>query len=507
MKAVRGNVSNPTSLVAPILGLNTRDGLGDMDPRFAIQLDNFFPQNGSVDVRNGHSAFATGMSSDVNSLIPWNGPAGDELFAGNGTNIFDVTASGAVGAAVVAGQTSDKYQYQNITTTGGAYVFVVNGEDDALAYDGTTWTNPVLTGITSDDIVNVFLHKNRLWLAINDSIDAYYLGTSAIAGAATKFPLGAVFRLGGYLQTMISLSTDSGSGLDDFMVFISSNGEMAVYEGTDPAAAATWALVGVYRIGKPIGRRCAFSYGGDGVIVTEDGVQSISKMIDVGRIGAEAVALTAVINPTFNMDARNYSSNFGWQGVLYPRGKWLLINVPQSEGATQYQYVMNTTTSAWCKFLDMNANCWCVSGDNIFFGGNDGTVYQADIGYQDDEDDINSYMGMAYNYFAIRGRNKHFKMIRPLIQTNGQISYNVGMNVDYTNVTINYPSGTSGMFSGWVWGDNWSQLWGGLSSVSRTWRGLNKIGFAGSIQLSTVVNNSSLSVVSFDVVYEAGGVL
>jgi len=134
----------------------------------------------------------------------------------------------------------------------------------------------------------------------------------------------------------------------------------------------------------------------------------------------------------------------------------------------------------------------------------------ADTGYNDDGEDINAYMGMAYSYFNSPGLNKHFKMVRPLIQTNGIVYYNVGINVDYDNSSILPNSSSAGMFTGWVWGDGipWGQIiWGGLSRVLRTWRGLARIGTAGSIQLSGTINGASLQVVSFDIVYERGGVL
>lgn len=505
--AVRAAVSSPTSLVAPVFGLNTRDGLGDMDPRYAVQMDNFFPQNGSVDIRGGQLEHADGMTNEVNSLIPWNGPTTTKFFAGNGANIFDVTASGAVGAAVVTGQTSDKYQYQNITTTGGSFVFLVNGEDAPYTYDGTVWANPAITGITPADVVNVFLFKNRLWLVLNDSIDAYYLPTSAIAGAATKFPLGAVFREGGYLQTMIALSKDSGAGADDYMAFISSEGEVAVYQGTDPASSTTWALVGVYRIGKPIGRRSAFKFGGDGVVITQDGVLSLTKMTDLDRAGAAAASLTDVINPTFNSDARSYGSNFGWQGMIYPKGKWLFVNVPQTEGDVQYQYVMNTITSAWCKFTGFDANCWAIFGDSLYYGTNDGRVMIVDTNFTDEGNNITGSIAQAFSYFGARGRIKHFKMIRPLIRSSGTINYSVSMDVDYATATAPM-LGPGGLTSGWIWGEDWGSLiWGGSSNTIRPWKGLNKIGTAASIIFSGVVRGASLSLVSYDIVYETGGVL
>jgi hypothetical protein len=43
---------------------------------------------------------------------------------------------------------------------------------------------------------------------------------------------------------------------DDYAAFITSEGQVAVYSGADPASSTTWSLVGVFDIGAPIGRRC-----------------------------------------------------------------------------------------------------------------------------------------------------------------------------------------------------------------------------------------------------------
>lgn len=505
LQATRKAVALSVSLSSPVLGLNNRDGVGEMDPRFAIELDNFIAQNGSCDVRGGTVQHATGMSGVIDSLLVWNGPATNKMFAANGGKIYNTTVSGAVGAADLSGMTNNRWQYQNITTTGGNFMFMVNGADAPRYYDGTTWTTPAITGITAANAANVYLHANRLWLALNNDINAYYMPTSAVAGAATKFPLGAVFREGGYLQTMVSISRDSGAGMDDYIAFISSNGEVAIYQGTDPSSVTTWGLVGLYKIGKPIGRRCAFKYAADGVVITEDGVTSLSKIMAVDRYGQ--VALTDVINQKFNQDAKTYGTFFGWQGFIYPRGKWLVVNIPLAEGETQRQYIMNTVTGAWSTFSNMNANCWAIMGDDIYYGGNDGRVMRANTGYSDDGSNINFSLKTSYQYYGIKGVKKFFRMIQPLFLTSGVIGYGLGINTDFNETTP--PIYTTGsLSSGWTWGDAWGNIfWGGGSFVQRAWRGLSKSGSLASVVFNGATKGSSVSVFSFDIVFERGSVL
>ena len=94
--------SKSKSIPPPYEGWDTRTPLAAMKVERAIILDNWFPSTDKVTVRKGFSSYATGMSSAIESLIEYTPLTGThELFAANNGAIYDVTASGAVGAAVV----------------------------------------------------------------------------------------------------------------------------------------------------------------------------------------------------------------------------------------------------------------------------------------------------------------------------------------------------------------------------------------------------------------------
>ena len=116
---------------------------------------------------------------------------------------------------------------------------------------------------TDEDIIHVNVYKKRIWGVLKDSLDACFLDSDAVAGAATKFPLGSVFQRGGYLVAMATWTLDSGEGPDDYAVFISSKGEVAVYGGIDPTDATDFTLKGIFFTAPPIGRRCFCKLGAD----------------------------------------------------------------------------------------------------------------------------------------------------------------------------------------------------------------------------------------------------
>src|SRR3546814_7978346 len=72
------------------------------------------------------------------------------------------------------------------------------------------------------------------------------------------------------VQTCALPICSSDSGLSEQNIFVSTEGEVAVYQGSDPGEAATWSKVGVYRIGKPLGARAHFRGGGDIAIATSE---------------------------------------------------------------------------------------------------------------------------------------------------------------------------------------------------------------------------------------------
>ena len=138
---------------APIGGWNARDQISDMVENEAITLENYFPSTSSVKLRKGYESYATGLGSNVESLMEYESGTASELFAAAGANIYDVSSSGAVGAAVVSSLTSAQFQHVMFTAGGGDYLVACNGADSVRNYNGTTWSTPSITGVTSANLI------------------------------------------------------------------------------------------------------------------------------------------------------------------------------------------------------------------------------------------------------------------------------------------------------------------------------------------------------------------
>jgi hypothetical protein len=89
-------------------------------------------------------------------------------------------------------------------------------------------------------------------------------------------------------------------------VAITSEGEAVLYSGNDPSSASAWALVGVFSIGRPIGRRCIEKVGSELIVTTEDGAIPLSIFLPIDQVGARGKALSDSIQNDFLRDARAY---------------------------------------------------------------------------------------------------------------------------------------------------------------------------------------------------------
>jgi len=504
--AARAAIVNGFSLPAPTGGLNARDALSNMPPQDALILENIVPDQSNVMVRRGNEEHAdTGTGFPIDTMMQWAGPANNKLFAAVQTEIYNVTNPGTTGAADVTGQSNGRYVYTMFATSGGNFLVLVNGADACLNYDGTTWTTPAITNVSSSSLTWVVAHKARLWFAQEGTTDAWYLPAASIAGAAVKFPLGSVFQLGGYLIAIGALSQDSGNGLDDYLCFFSSNGEVAVYQGTDPASSATWSLVGTFALARPVGTRPILKVGGDIALISDAGVISVMKALNMDKAALARAAITDKISPLFNGLAASYGTNYGWQSFSYPKSNWAIFNIPISENTRQIQLVMNTLNGSWCSFTGWNANNFALLGADLYFGGNTGKVYLADTGYMDDGAAILARYKGAFNYLGNRGTNKYPTLARPVYQSNGTPSIQLGIDVDFSDVDPGSTLDVPAVIAGWDAGEWDSALWSGNYDYITQWQTVGGFGYCVSLRLNILVKGQSFILNSFDMQAQVGG--
>lgn len=498
-----GQFSDPVKIPPLIGGWNARDPLASMPPEDAVILQNFVPGTGGISLRTGFSAWASAIGGPVSSLMEYNGPSSEFLFAASGANIYNVTSSGPVGAPVVTGMTSDFWQSTMFETPAPLnWLIICNGSDPVQEFDGTSWSVPTITGISSSALINVAPMASRLFFIEENSLHIWYLGIGAIQGAATLFDLGTQFMLGGKLVALATLSQSGGSGPSDNYCFFSDRGEVVIYQGTDPSSITTWFKVGTYRIPEPIGTRCVVKSGADLGVITQLGVLPLSAVLPISNAGQGRAAVTDKIKGAFQAAHRATGDMEGWQIIEYPQGALVIVNVPQADGVTFQQYVMNMQTGAWCNFVGINGLSWSLLEQNLFFGDTSGNVWQFDTGTTDNGNAIAGVVLPAFEEFGTSGF-KRFLMARPLY--NGPVGSNppVVLRTEYdttlpTSGQTIIPAGQS------PWNSPWYSPWGAAIGPISQWQGLEGIGQVGSLMLS-VASYAGLTLNYIDVLVEPGG--
>ncbi len=499
------------SIAAPLGGWNARDALGAMGRLDAVTLTNWWPGTSSVILRSGYTQHATAITGQVETLMSYSSGTANTLFAAAGTNIYDVTAAGAVGAASVGSKTNGRWQHVNFTTTGGSYLMAVNGADKMISWDGSAWHKDGdgapydVTNVNTATCPNIAVFKNRIWLIQTGTLKAWYLPINAISGAAASLDMSSLCQKGGYLMAAMTWTLDAGYGLDDYLVFITSNGEALVWRLTDPTTPTGIALIGVYSLGSPIGRRCWVKYGGDLLIITQDGVVPMATALQSSRLDPR-VSITDKIQFATGSAITAHGSNFGWQLLNFPKENQLYLNVPVDEGDMQQQYVQNNITKSWCNFTGWNANCWELFNDAPYFGG-DGYVGHAWNGTSDNGDAINGFALQSFQTYG-GATQKQCKMIRYHFLTDGAPNLYGNVNVDYDISDSTAQLTTSGVTYG-LWDISlWDQAtWGSDLVPSADWQGTTGIGYTFAPLLKTATLGIRVQWVASDLVFEAGGVL
>ena len=478
---------------SPTDGWDAISPLAEMDPKRAPILINWVARPGYVEIRQGSLPQNRPNTSPVETLMVYRDPSTEILFSAAGTTITDVSSVGP-GTVAVTGLGSARWQYINFTPAGSnTFLCCVNGVDQMREFDGTSWTIPVITnfppGITStSQAINIYAAKQRIWLVWKNTTLASFLATQAIQGALDGTQdFGPLFTKGGYLVAVADWTVDGGNGPQDYVVFISSRGQIALYSGTDPTNASAWSLVGVFNLAPPLGYRCAYSIGSDVALITQQGVLPLSQALPFDPSADRSVAITARIQNAMAQAAQIGANLFGWQLMSFPLQQLLVLNVPISENEDQQQFVMNTLTGAWSQFVGWNANCFEIFENKLYWGDNSGFVNLGYVGSSDSGVGITIDMQCAFNWFDEPGKVKRMTMIQPLLTVNGSIAPSLEVDTDFGTTTAIQPINITGGGSMWdvaIWD---TSIWPAGSAQYTQWLTVEAIGHCFAARIHTVL--------------------
>lgn len=502
-------VAQVTPMPAPIGGLNLVDSLANMEPTEALVLENYVPRGNNIALRKGFTQHASGLTGKVETVMAYNG-AIQKLFGIAGGSFFDSTGTGPVGAPLVTGQANSRWEHINVATSGGQFLYAVNGVNSPQIWNGTVWqavtgvSAPIaITGVTTSTLSHITLHQNRVWFAQTGTLVAFYLGINSVGGLATAFDLRTIAKLGGTLIAIDTWTVDTGSGSDDLMVFITDQGEVLVYAGTDPSSTSTWQLQGVYRSGRPTGKRCSLKVRGDLLILSEGGIISLSDLIQSGIDRASFI--TYKIQPELGTFLATAIVNYGWEMLYFQTESLGILNSPESDTVTR-QYAWDINTRAWCKWTGITAFSLEMFQGSPYLG-QASVVSKLWTASSDAGVAITGKVKPAFSRYDYAERKNQRRIRVYFLASVTPVTYGIRMNRDFEdfqpqNITLMTPSSGLAFWDAALWDQ---ALWGGGDAISITEAGVGVIGTYLTPYIITQSKDIEIKINGFDHVWEAAG--
>lgn len=509
---------------APNGGINAVDMLAATPNVDSIFQYNMIPAQYGCRARTGQTAWATNIGAGVaiGTILPYNGSTGsfDKLFCTGPSGIYDISTIGTNNPAAtitfgIVDTTSGYGQWCAAATLGGHFLLYCDESNGYYIFtEGSGWAKVTLGGggtqISNVDpatFVQPVIFKERVWFVQKNTSTAWYLPTGAVFGAATQFNFGNKFRHGGYLVGLYDWTLDGGNGIDDYLVAVSSSGDVLIYQGTDPSVATSFSLVGMWYIGPPpAGRRIAGSFGGDIYLLSSYGLLPLSKLIAGILVQDQTNYLTRKITPLITTLMSQVRTTLGWEVKLIPSENLLLIANPPQTGVPPQQFVQSLNTQGWAIYRDIVYNTGEVWNGVFYIGDRSGNV-NTHTGNTDKGTQINWSLITSFQEYEEWGRYHRIGFIRPVFLSTIPPAFGTQARFDY-NLSEVLVTTIPGAPPTPAWDvSHWDiDLWGGANVEIEAVRGATGLGRAMAVGLngSSVVDTI---LIRFDIMYDSGNYL
>jgi hypothetical protein len=468
------------------------------------------------------------LGNGIKTIIPCNaserGGSQDRLFAVTNDGIYEITAPQVApvkrldfpNKGIDAGWVS----WHNFTDKlGPQYILICDLLNGYYTYNVETNVFAVgdLGTVDETTVCFVTVWKNRVWFAVRNSTRALYIKAVGTVGGTTEpFDFGSKFKYGGFLKGIYNWTADGGAGIDDHLVAISSQGDIVVYTGTDPAVATEFNMRGVWYLGAtPRGRRFVLEEGGDLLLLTAEGLLSLSQLTSGLAVEDERVFyLTQKINTLLRASFRQREDEYGYEATTLSRYSMVMISTPTLVGERPIQWIYSYDTKGW--FLARDLPIYTIDnwGTRVFFGDKDNTIWEM-VGVRDAVEYDVALSGTpvefslltSYQGYDSPANNKRVHMLRP---------YWIGAAIPQFGIEARFDfqideSGTTPPFipdQGSLWDlSTWdSATWGGGYSVQQLPYGAVGMGRYVAVAIRGT-SSGDAALMGIDVILDQGGLL
>ena len=256
-------------------------------------------------------------------------------------------------------------------------------------------------------------------------------------------------------------SGDSGSGQDDRCVFVSSEGEIAVYSG-DPAS--TFSLIGVYDVAPVLGKRGFYHIGGVPYFLTVEGISPLSDIVTKDKTDLSVTGTTEAIKDLWDREVARRRA-YPWEVAKWSTKNKLFISQPRTPtdlSAPQICIVGNLETGAWTTYTNWDVQCFTVFDDGAYFGDADGGVWQMEIGGNDDDATYTCKVQFHHDHLGQPGATKTVRLARGNFVSKNAIDVQLSCETDYGEDFPAAPNSIADFdVEGWDEGDWDDSVWDG----------------------------------------------
>ncbi len=425
-------------------------GLNLITPPFAMKPGELLDGSNVECLINGGYGRITGYSlfdgQTVPSMaVPGTGAVkGVHVYKGEVYAVREDGTNGRLYKATASGWT--EIALATLWTTGGTYrfcnynfygqdsleeMFIVNGIDKPVKYDGTTVVDISVDG-GPHNASCVIGHKERLLLGIGSSVFLSVVGTPTDFVAAN-----------GAAEIAFGQTVNEFRASADALIVGCRNSTQVLYGSSD----ADWVRSTLNESGVYAGTM--ESIGGQIISLDQQGVFSLAASQTYGnfaysavsqRVQPKIISLTARTSTPVSTINRNKSQYRLFSGNV---GLYFTFSGTKLSGITSVDYAHT---------VECIANGEDASGNEItVFGSDDGNVYLMDSANNFDGQDITDFMMIAFNHLKSPTTNKRYRSINADAKAFGEVpTIYFRPVVDYgapglsINAISSQPSGISG---------------------------------------------------------------
>lgn len=294
-----------------------------------------------------------------------------------GANLNVATIAGDSSAITLSPLGTYKCVTHNFTgSTDTSRMYGCNGVNRAFEFDGTVFV-PLNTGMVVDKPTNIASYKKQLFLSFYGSTQNSGVATpyvwSAVTGAAE---IGIGDTITGYAPSAKALLIFSRNKVSQLTGSSTIDYVLDTLSETDGAISNTVQTIGA-------------TYGLD-----DQGIRQISASQNFGNFDDKPVSeriqrlidtMQQKVVASSVYRARSQYRLYGSDGS----GIIMTVNGTKIVGFTEFQYPVNVT----CAWSGEDST----GKDVVFFGADNGYVYQADKGSSFDGEEIESYLRLPFN--------------------------------------------------------------------------------------------------------------